>query len=365
MEAVVNIQKRKKIIRNSGLILFTVVVLLTFFSNTINNLLIPEVETAMMKGGVLQKEIEAAGVIQAEDIQIITGFRGWKIKEIKVKANDEIESGTILAVVDQQDLNMQLRRKELDILRLQNNLLQYKAARTISGSGTAAQDEVYQGKVKEMLLEIDLNKIEYNNLKTRILKNGTLISPTDGKVGSVNIRAGDEAADGQILFEIVGADSAYRAEWALSKEKAELIDIGETVMLTPEGDSQKVFKGKVTEKSYEPAGKTYRFLSQLSGEEAGLTDGQQVRISYTKMSVKYPIIIPNAGIIFNGDRGYVFLLKTRDGILGTEKYAEMVEVKIEESDDTYSAVKGNLDSNYDVITFRSKPLMDGMQVKTK
>ncbi len=369
MEAVpvVNIQNRKKIIRNSGLILLAVVVLLTFFSNTINNLLIPKVDTVKLKGGMLTKEIEALGVIRAEDIHKIKGYRGWKIKEVKVKANDEIKAGTVLAVVDQQDLNMQLRRKQLDILRLENNLLQYKAAHSgsASGGGAAAQDEVYRSKIKEMLLEIELNEIEYDNLKSKTLKNGERISPTDGKVGSVNIRAGDETADGQILIEIVGADSAYRIEWALGKEKAELIGIGDVAVFTSEGDKEGKLAGRVIEKSYDPAEKNYRLVAEVSDDEAELADGQQGRVSYTKTSIIYPVIIPNSGIIFNGDRGIVFLLKTRDGILGTESYAEMVEVKIEESDDMNSAVKGNLDSDCEVITFRSKPLIDGMQVKIR
>lgn len=71
--------KKKKIVRNAAIIFITVVVLLTFFSKTINNFLLPEVEYGSPRSGTLTKEITAQGEVIPLKTETVNAYGSWKL----------------------------------------------------------------------------------------------------------------------------------------------------------------------------------------------------------------------------------------------------------------------------------------------
>lgn len=121
-----SIMKRRKILRNFSIVFLSAVVFLTFFSRTIDTFLLPEVSFCQVRSGALTDMLEFAGEIEAKDIEKIYSEGDWEISEVLVKPGEDVVVGLDLARVDTADMQMKLKKKELEVLAYENALEKYK-----------------------------------------------------------------------------------------------------------------------------------------------------------------------------------------------------------------------------------------------
>ncbi len=217
-------------------------------------------------------------------------------------------------------------------------------------------------RLKEM--EIELKTLEYQRLTADMPEGGIIKSPIDGVVRSVNVEKGSECMPGQTMFELTAKDSQFTVQFKLNAEKAELLKEGNRVELEMEGDRDAQLYGYVLRKEILQGERMYLYTSNIvsSDQLSRIQDGQTVKVSSNKGSEAFHFIVPNSSIIELGDRYFVFVLKKRDGILGEEYYVSRQEVRLLERDALRSAIS-SLESGVQVVTFSSKVLEDGMQVR--
>ena len=78
------------------------------------------------------------------------------------------------------------------------------------------------------------------------------------------------------------------------------------------------------------------------------------------------MLVPNSSVTKEGGKACVYVLKTKDGIMGEENYVQKVEVTVDEADDFNSALSGGgITEDDKIVTFSSKPLSDKIQVKLR
>lgn len=121
------LQSRKRAIRKAALVFLGIVLLLTFFSKTINNMLLPEVECTVPWSGYLSYSIRASGEIKAQYTHRIFAQGSWHMTDVLVEEGDSVTAGDVLAIVDMDDVSLEIQRKEYEVQRLQNDLAQYQA----------------------------------------------------------------------------------------------------------------------------------------------------------------------------------------------------------------------------------------------
>ena len=101
------------------------------------------------------------------------------------------------------------------------------------------------------------------------------------------------------------------------------------------------------------------------GEAKKLQQGQKVQVTVKNESINYDMIIPNSAIIMgSGTQGYVFVLKERQKVLGTENYVEQVTVNVLDSDDLNSAVSYRFSPEDNIVSYSSRVLQNGSKVKS-
>lgn len=411
---------RKKMIRNAGLLFLLIIILLTFFSKTINSLLMPEVECERPRGGYLQTDIYASGEVKSRDIQKTFAYGAWNIVEVKVKEGMEVSKGSTLAIIDTDNILLDLNRTELDILKMENDLQQYRennssaenqyeeqlalksvenaqkeyenannlyliGAETEKNVTNAAEkldnakhayevllneirkkESDYKRNLSEKEMELKLKKLELDNAEKKLPQNGSIIAPIDGIIKTVAVNNGYVAGNGQVLFEIIKKDAPLTIEWELNDIKAKALKAGDAVNFeTGSGDNKKVVEDKITGKQYSPKDGMYIFTSDVDADDADLKEGQKVAVNVTQKSAFYKFILKNSSISRQGQQICIFVLKERDGVLGKENYVISVPVKVEESDDLNSAISGYVSADDDIVIFSSKALTDGTQVKLR
>ncbi|MCM1329734.1 MAG: hypothetical protein NC253_09880 [Ruminococcus sp.] len=107
--------KRREWVKNAIIIFLVIMLLLTFFSNTIMNYSLPEVSAKYVDGGTLSEQIRGSGTIEANQSYDVKMGETRTIASVEVKVGDEIEKGqTLMKLEDSDSEELENAEKELD-----------------------------------------------------------------------------------------------------------------------------------------------------------------------------------------------------------------------------------------------------------
>lgn len=361
MEVNLNIENRKKVISKIAVIFLIIVLLLTFFSKTINNLLLPEVECTAPYAGSLQNSTEAAGAISKSEIVQVFSNGSWQIEKVEVAAGRLIKIGDSLAKIDMKKAELSLMNLKLDVMRAENSLASYKGS--FSASGTKKTDE-YLRNVKQMEYELQVKKTELSNFEKAIPENGEIKAETAGIISNVYIMPGKNVSEGEPIFDIAKETEKATVTWKLGSSKARGVNITDEVTIRIKEPEETGITTTIENKKYLPQEGIYEFTAELD-TDLELQDGQQATIVMGQSDKEYESIVPTSAIVQDSTGTYVYRVETRNGALGEEEYVKKALVTILGQDDFNTAVDG-LDSGEgpDIVSYSTKVLYDGVQVKT-
>ena len=161
---------RKEWVKNAAIIFLSVMLVLTFFSNTIMNYSLPEVATAMVEPGSITAKIRGTGNLISDDPYKITIQESRKIASVAVKQGDTVEKDQVLFYLEDEDsAELEQAEKALEelILLYSKDLL----------SGTISE-EAYQ--------KIQAGKVSDNNeYQTRITVAKQKVEATEEQVANL------------------------------------------------------------------------------------------------------------------------------------------------------------------------------------
>ena len=134
---------RKEWIKNAAIIFLSVMLVLTFFSNTIMNYSLPEVATVMIEPGSINAKIRGTGNLTSDDPYKITIQESRTIASVAVKQGDVVEKDQVLFYLEDEDSQeLEEAEKALDEL-----LLAYSSSILNGGISQQAYENIQGGKV--------------------------------------------------------------------------------------------------------------------------------------------------------------------------------------------------------------------------
>ncbi|TCL55649.1 HlyD family secretion protein [Kineothrix alysoides] len=114
-----NATKRREWVKNAAIIFLSVMLVLTFFSNTIMNYSLPEVATEYVQSGTITAKVRGTGNLEATDPYNVVISESRKIESVNVKNGDTVEKDSVLFYLEDVDSEeLKTAQKELDDLRL-------------------------------------------------------------------------------------------------------------------------------------------------------------------------------------------------------------------------------------------------------
>ena len=150
------LQKRKDLVKNLLIIFLVVMLVLTFFSGTIQNWSLPEVATVYVQSGSISPQIRGTGTIKADDPYNVTATETRKVVSVKVKVGDEVKKGDVIYILDEADsTELETAKQELQDLLDAYNLALFDGTLTddlISRTRTGAFGNVdeYQARLRDV-----------------------------------------------------------------------------------------------------------------------------------------------------------------------------------------------------------------------
>ncbi|MBQ8279044.1 MAG: HlyD family efflux transporter periplasmic adaptor subunit [Roseburia sp.] len=88
--------ERKEKIKSIAIVFLSIMLVLTFFSNTIMNYSLVEVSTQGVYGGSITTKVRGSGTVEAAESVTVEAASGRKIETISVKTGAEVEEGDVL-----------------------------------------------------------------------------------------------------------------------------------------------------------------------------------------------------------------------------------------------------------------------------
>ena len=95
--------KRREWVKTAAIIFLVVLLVLTFFSNTIMNRSLPEVATQSVQSGSINARIRGSGTVAANETYDVTISQTRKIASVLVKVGQTVEAGDKLFLLDSME----------------------------------------------------------------------------------------------------------------------------------------------------------------------------------------------------------------------------------------------------------------------
>lgn len=93
-------KKKREWVKTAAIIFLSILLVLTFFSNTIMNYSLPEVAAKYVESGTITAKIRGTGTIESGDPYNVIVKESRKVQSVAVKAGDQVEKGDVLLYLD-------------------------------------------------------------------------------------------------------------------------------------------------------------------------------------------------------------------------------------------------------------------------
>lgn len=91
--------KKRELIKTIAIVFLAVLLVLTFFSQTIMNYSLPEVATQMVTSGTINAKVRGSGTLAANESYEVNLKQTREVRSVCVKVGDTVEEGTLLFVL--------------------------------------------------------------------------------------------------------------------------------------------------------------------------------------------------------------------------------------------------------------------------
>lgn len=210
---------RKDKIKNITIIFLLVMLILTFFSNTIMNYSLVEVSTQQVTSGQITSKVRGSGSVEASESYSVTIEETRKIATVNVKKDAEVATGDLLFTLEDTDSD------ELDTAKKSLNEAQaaYESAVLTAGITVAERQSIEAGKgssltqkqneiaaanqrVKDAQAAVDAAQASVDKIKAQIdaVSNSTADTTAEEKAVLDAEKKNSEAQD-----SLTSAESAY------------------------------------------------------------------------------------------------------------------------------------------------------------
>ncbi len=217
-------------------------------------------------------------------------------------------------------------------------------------------------------LDVEAKKTEVDNQKKKIEElrkecaTKEIRSEYSGIVTAVNIQPGETTIPEMPAVTIDISEEGYTVKVYVDADKAALVKTGTKaeVVNNWSGDAEAVLTDIRNDTE---SGSDNRILVfSVTGD---VDSGTNLDLSIPCGSGNYDLIVPKSAVYEDSNGKFVLTVESKSSPLGNRYYAQRVDVEVLASDETSSAVNGDMTAGTYVITAASLPVSPGDQVRMK
>ena len=210
-------KKRREWVKNAAIIFLSVMLVLTFFSNTFMNYSLPEVAAQYVQSGTITAKIRGTGTVESGDPYNVKITETRTISSVLVKTGDKVEKGDTLFLLEDKeskeltDAQAALDKAMLDFeLALLSGDISNSTFQNVQ-NGNVASINTYQSRIVAAEAEIDRWQKQVDEATNAI---------NQLKTAQVNVDAGGTPDTGSEQNKVNAAQAALNSdEVKIAKDK--------------------------------------------------------------------------------------------------------------------------------------------------
>ena len=338
---------------------------------------VPLVETAIASEGSLEDKVSLVGSLRPiAEVQVMSKIAG-RVEEVLVDVGDSIQSGQLLAQVEDREIQQQMMEAEatLSVARasiqgreaeLANVARQVKRYRDLHEQNLisrqdlddlltrhqSAQAQLELGKAQATQAEANMNQFKIN------LENTRSYAPMNGFVGKRHIHPGALVAINTPIVNLVDLRTLRMVIYVVERDIVR-VNRGVAAEISVDAFPGRSFAGKVLRVSpmMDPATRTGEVEIHVSNPENLLRGEMFARVTLDLGSSRKGILVPRESLVYKGDQSGVFTL---DGSI-----ARFRQVQPGVTQQSSVEILRGLKAGEKVIAMGASLLKDGDQVRLK
>lgn len=195
-----NTYRRRQWVKNAIIVFLTVMLILTFFSNTIMNYSLPEVATQYVTSASITAKVRGTGTVEASDPYDVVIRESRVIASVAVKQGDSVEKGDVLFTLeDAESQELIDAQKTLEELQLA-----YERAIIAADSSTSLVNKVENGETtstRSRLAQIDGYNKKIESLEDAIDSYNKRIAEIEAELSKLGDASVDTSAEQKAVAE--------------------------------------------------------------------------------------------------------------------------------------------------------------------
>lgn len=255
------------------------------------------------------------------------------------------------------------RRQEYEEAQRENEkaeLLAKRAledAREVTTSGNLNQQKLQQ-------LEIAGKNRELARLRALYEAGGQVKAGQSGIVASLSAEVGARTGNEKLL--LLGDTAApLRAGFVVGEEEARFVSPGDSVLLRPASKRDWQEGAKVEGVRPLAGGDEGKYQVEVSLPQGSVLPGQSVEMQVSHSSEQFGTTLPQRALCSDSSGDYVLIAREKGTVMGTQTFAERVNVSVIERDGATAAVSGGFSPEDEIIVSSARPVAEGDRVRTE
>jgi RND family efflux transporter MFP subunit len=347
------------------------------------------VEFAIVTRAPVAEQILLVGnLIGAATVQVVPKVNG-RLETISVKLGDSVRRGQVLAIVEDSEIQQQVRQAEASFKVGEATIRQRDADLKLAKTNLERSRSLFErqllpqqtfddteARYQAALAQLDLARAQFDQAKARLdelritLQNSRIQSPVDGFVGKRFVDPGAFVGPNSPVVSVVDIHTVRMVANLVEKD-VKRVPAGTTAAVEVDAFPGEKFSGRVSRVApvFDPATRTAEMEIEVPNTGFRLKPGMYARVQLTVDTRANALTVPrNAVIDFEGREGVFTAAQASAGTSGGAQpsspvlTAKFVPVQVGIRDGEHIEIKSGVQDGTRVITTGASALKDGDRI---
>jgi membrane fusion protein, multidrug efflux system len=331
---------RKRIVRVPLLIISLLIACLTLIACNKEKKVEPEklvnVKTSPAEKKQIQPYLETTGTLKPYEEVTVSSEVDGIVRKIMVEEGSLVYARSLLAVINDIDYTLELKRSDAALSQAQANLdnaqAEFKRKDTLYKEELITKQQFDDVTTRLALAQADLERARATLETSRErLARTRVYSPLVAAVKEKKVSVGDYVRNGTPLFQLIKIDS-LKLNFTISEKDVAGLKTGQEVVFTVDAFPGKQFTGKISllYPNVEEKTRTLQAEAIVSNNNHVLKPGYFARIQIFTQAARDAVVVPITALLYDDSTIRIFVVggnKAQERIIKTgNKYEEYVEV---------------------------------------
>lgn len=284
----------------------------------------------------LKPFVEAIGTLNPYEEVIISAEVDGILKDVKVDEGSVVSRGQVLALIDDIDYNLDVKRADAALRQaeatLSNTKIEYQRKEALFKEQLVTQQQFDDVSTRLSLAEAEVERAKASlSLAREKLKKTKMHSPLAGIVKEKKVSPGDYVKNGTNLFVIIQTNP-IKLNFTVTEKDVGKLKKGQDVLFKVDAFPDREFKGKlnIIYPSLEEKTRTLQVESLVPNPNGILKPGLFAHVILYTGAKKDAILVPITSLLYEGEKIKVFVIegdRAKEIHVKTgQKYGEMMEI---------------------------------------